>query len=474
MLLFTTLLDVDDQLTKEAFINLIIKWNNTAKYKSNVIPDIVWNDESVIRYGDDALWMEIRQYEDIIAVRHEKIGEGRIIWDTDYVLNLKERKLAIRLDRSYTEEASVSTVDFSTPHFITLLIEGGYLKKDGRLPVGREPILISEDKIPFVVSVINEETKCRLPLVVVSKTRRDENPVDVGFLASRLKGVAHVLVLPDKKIGRELKAKCPGRFVDGGCIGVYFPEKKIKHRIYPYRRNFDIDTRLLDRVVHIIVRYCVAHNFKPLYTWQGVSNTCLARDIENQRIERLNAEKVLKADKDEAYKLLEAFDDDQIKLQKQVEELSNANEALLAENQGLRNRISINDNDPVIYYGEEEDFFPGEIKDILLSAVKEAVGNCHTGSRRYHVLKDLLDNNGYEDLLGARQKEVKNIFKGYKIVNTTMKQRLQELGFEITEDGKHYKLTYYGDNRYFTSVAKTPSDNRTGNNTAGNICRDMM
>lgn len=56
----------------------------------------------------------------------------------------------------------------------------------------------------------------------------------------------------------------------------------------------------------------------------------------------------------------------------------------------------------------------------------------------------------------------------------TMKQRLQELGFEITEDGKHYKLTYYGDNRYFTSVAKTPSDNRTGNNTAGNICRDMM
>jgi ribonuclease BN (tRNA processing enzyme) len=55
-----------------------------------------------------------------------------------------------------------------------------------------------------------------------------------------------------------------------------------------------------------------------------------------------------------------------------------------------------------------------------------------------------------------------------------MKQRLQELGFEITEDGKHYKLTYYGDNRYFTSVAKTPSDNRTGNNTAGNICRDMM
>ena len=30
---------------------------------------------------------------------------------------------------------------------------------------------------------------------------------------------------------------------------------------------------------------------------------------------------------------------------------------------------------------------------------------------------------------------------------------------------KHYKLTYFGDSRYLFTLAKTPSDNRSGSNT---------
>ena len=45
---------------------------------------------------------------------------------------------------------------------------------------------------------------------------------------------------------------------------------------------------------------------------------------------------------------------------------------------------------------------------------------------------------------------------------------------EITGEGKHYKLTYYGDPRYMTTVGKTPSDVCAGDNNAMNICRDML
>ena len=43
---------------------------------------------------------------------------------------------------------------------------------------------------------------------------------------------------------------------------------------------------------------------------------------------------------------------------------------------------------------------------------------------------------------------------------------MKDLGFEITEEGKHYKVTYYGDGRYQTTYAKTPSDVRGGMNSA--------
>jgi ribonuclease BN (tRNA processing enzyme) len=66
------------------------------------------------------------------------------------------------------------------------------------------------------------------------------------------------------------------------------------------------------------------------------------------------------------------------------------------------------------------------------------------------------------------------MFKEYKTLTTSVRQQLQELGFEITEDGKHYRLTYYGDDRYKTTFSKTASDWREGKNMASTILKSMM
>ena len=55
-----------------------------------------------------------------------------------------------------------------------------------------------------------------------------------------------------------------------------------------------------------------------------------------------------------------------------------------------------------------------------------------------------------------------------------MRQELLNLGFEITEEGKHYKLTYRDDPRYIVTIGKTPSDNRSGNNNAALISKIML
>ena len=57
---------------------------------------------------------------------------------------------------------------------------------------------------------------------------------------------------------------------------------------------------------------------------------------------------------------------------------------------------------------------------------------------------------------------MKNLLKAYSGMSAKLRQELEALGFVISEDGKHYKMTYYGDARYYNTLSKTPSDWRTG------------
>lgn len=66
----------------------------------------------------------------------------------------------------------------------------------------------------------------------------------------------------------------------------------------------------------------------------------------------------------------------------------------------------------------------------------------------------------------AKAEELKRLLKNYDEMSGRTRQALKNLGFEITEEGKHYKITYYGDGRYQTTYSKTPSDGRTGKNSA--------
>ena len=77
MLLFSTILDINPTLTKDAFIKLVIRWNQESTYKNNIIPDLEWHGEMNIRYGTDRLWLDIEEYrnKNIVAVRFEKTDE---------------------------------------------------------------------------------------------------------------------------------------------------------------------------------------------------------------------------------------------------------------------------------------------------------------------------------------------------------------------------------------------------------------
>ena len=476
MLLFSTILEISCTMTKDAFIQLVLEWNQGSPHPENIIHDIKWNGEYNVRYGTDTLWLAIEEYrnENIIAVRYEKTEADGVVWDTDYIMNFNDMKMSIQLDRSYLEEALVIDPSFSTPHFITLLIKHGYLKDDGILPVLRKPIFINADNVELLTDVINGDSKYRLPIVYISKTRFGKDPVDIRKLSEKLKGVAHVLVEESKWLNSEIRQKCNSKNEYYGAIGIYFPNSAYGHKKYLYREHIGSNITLFEKVIRNVIQYCNAQMIDKLYTWQGIDNALLRDRLNTRGAELLAAETEKDRVVAETDELIESADEDIKNLKKRIDELTRANERLTDENRRIRSKLNSTDNMPILLLGDEDEFFQDEIKEILLDALESALQQYDPKSRRKTVLEDIIKSNDCKRRTVERSAQLKNLLKGYKTISGTMKRTLQDMGFVITEDGKHYKLTYYGDERYMATLAKTPSDRRSGMNIASEIIKNMF
>lgn len=182
MLLFSTILNIDKSLTKDDFLNLVIEWNQKSPHNDNVIPDLSWDGSYDQKFGNEKVSLEFKEYrnEDIIAVRYMKKLDDGILWNTDYVMNFRDYKMSIMLDRSFTDDAIGVDPSFTTPLFIKLLIEKGYVLDDNDLPVVMDPHLIDFENVNILTEVINGAKTYDLPVVYVSKTFSDKIPIDIN------------------------------------------------------------------------------------------------------------------------------------------------------------------------------------------------------------------------------------------------------------------------------------------------------
>ncbi|MBR6960175.1 MAG: hypothetical protein IKH76_06815 [Clostridiales bacterium] len=495
MLLFSTILDINEKLTYEKFFDLILYWNEHQYYEENIIPGLVWNGEFGKRLGSADLWISAEKLESIVAVRYEKRTQDGVIWDTDYVMNFRNMKMAIRLERSYSDDAPVINTEFSSPYFITHLIDMGYLKKDNDLAIRRDHTYINSDNMKILADVVNGKARYKFPIVYVSKTFSNEDPVDVKKMAKRLRGMAHVLVQEDLTLNKEIQNACAGKNEYKGAIGLYFPGSSAGHKTLKYRREVGVDKNLMDKAIQLVLQYCNSHALEPMFTWQGVKNALLIESLDRQQKareefeakyreseekrqnieaglseegERILEEARQKA-KSEADELLEIFDEEQNKLKQQIAELTDANNALLIENEGLRKKISDTDAMPLLFRGEEDDFYAGEVKDLVLSVLSDALKNITEGTRRYDAVNDIIKHNNYEHLSEIKGDELKRLVKAYAGMPAQLRNDLEALGFQISDGGKHYKVQYHGDPRYTETMSKTPSDWKTGQVTSAKL-----
>ncbi len=82
------------------------------------------------------------------------------------------------------------------------------MKDDNGLAILRDGLVISEDNLNILTKIINGEAKYKLPVVYVSKTVYNHDPVNIRWICSKLKGVAHFLVESDKCLNYRIRTAC--------------------------------------------------------------------------------------------------------------------------------------------------------------------------------------------------------------------------------------------------------------------------
>lgn len=502
MLLYTTLLDIKGSLTKDRLIELILKSIPDIRNKGHILPAIKQNGQYDIISGDDRHWIRIKEYrkEGILAVRYENYGKNGIIWDLDIITNFREKKIAVRSDKCCFDIPEIVNRKHACPYLVQLLIEHGYLKKDGSLPVSGQPFFMDKGSLGIIKDLVNGKSKYKLPVIYVSKLFSNENPVNIRKMAQQLKGLAHVVVQKNCGSNHRLRDICDGKNEYAGAVGVYFPGPAAIHKRFPYETAGRRDGHLCEKVIRLIWQYSISQKADPLYTWEGIENAVLKEKLDMQKKkyahseeklgnallellelkENMDKEKksmrqtALENAKNEADKILDGFEDNMKNLQEQVSRLSRANDILTCENHGLKAKLETAGKRPLLYLGSEKEFYPGEIKEMVLDAVEDQLKGMSQNTRRSDVLCDILAANAHEHIREKKITQMKNLLKDYKEMSSTVRQELQDLGFTITEEGKHYRVTYYDDERYKTTMAKTGSDRREGRNICLYLLKNMM
>ena len=468
MLIFSTRLPVKDTLTKGKFFELVIRWNQDSPHHR--IDGIEWDGGYRHRWGDMKNMLEITEYNDVAAA-HFVQSEHGVHWTTEFILHTERREIGIYLSREATENTVYFHKEFKPPYFLKLLMRENVLGSDGGLAISEYPQSFgaaADERKVLAQLCLEDDSAFRLPVVYLTREWFIEHcVVDEGVLARRLCGVAHVLVESDKDVSRTLKDLCHGKNVYNGGMAVYFPSvSAAAKRFIPYD-GMDVE-KVMTQMVRMIFRYMNQQKREPLDTWDGIQMMQMRRQTKQLLAEKRRIEENRK----QTSKEKEQYWDEYVKAQTQVEALTEQNARLQSELAVLRARVDSMGENPLLYYGDEREFYQGEMLEFVRTALSEKLDRLPKEKDRHlrcaDVLQDLLNANESEEIQAQRQTELKRVLKGYRTLTPEIQSTLIDAGFRIT-DGKHYKLTYYADDRYTVTMAKSGSDWRGGENLISEI-----
>ncbi|MDF3129253.1 hypothetical protein P0Y35_08605 [Kiritimatiellaeota bacterium B1221] len=388
--------------------------------------------------------------EEYFGFLHEWRDSENRDWTTEIVSfhNKTSFLVAVHL-RCQTAGVGVRIKNPKKPYVVRQIVDelGGDV--DGAFQVMDKPRVLAENEIDLAKRIIAGESRHYLPVIYVSSTWNNSPALNPLRLAQWSGGMAHVVVEPSRAFSFNLARKVNRQNPYEGSVAIYWPSGGgTPTKLHPY--NFRDESRFASAVADVVRKALAGRRPDPRVTWSYIRELILRDKIESMRSK--GAE-----DLDE---YIEAFDEEVKLVKSRAEALENENGQLkrrLANFEHMKSYYQSSE-DGVIAEPEEQELFPGEFSDVLVQAIKRYRDSSHPDGRVRDVLTSFIECNKETGKASHIENEIREILDSCDEMTSKERKALENIGFTITEDGKHYKLTFRGDDRYTFSMAKTGSD----------------
>ncbi|WP_188664174.1 hypothetical protein [Arenimonas soli] len=397
------------------------------------------------------------------GVKYSIAESTGVEWTTHIVCNIVSGSLVVSV-RVTCEDARAPDrlPPARKPYFVKQILSelGGGM--DGDVPVADQAIFLAEGQELAAAALILGKARNRLPIVYVSSSYNGGYAVDPLALSRWVSGTAHVVVEPSRAFSFRLRSATASRNAYGGAIGVYWPESG-RQKSYFLGRQIT-NPRALSMEIARDIRSSLSNRRQIA----NCSWAFLKEQVSSRRLEKLREQG--SAELEEFYS---AFGAEIASKELRIEQLEAENAAAHADYFRYRAPQS-GTVEGVLAAGLEQDLFEGEILGVVRDALAHYASAVLPGSRREHIVRDLLEANPGSSAAHEKAEEIKAVLRGYKVLDAKSRVKLERLGFEISDDGKHYKAVYMGDGRYTFAISKSSSDVRAGLNLVSDICKQIL
>lgn len=464
MLTFKTQFPIASSTDMSNFVSCCRTWIVKSPHTklANEIPDGVREG----RFGDEHEAASFGFYEleptSSGGVRYEKTDNDGVRWVTDVVGYRSGSDFWVSVQLNVDSDLPVERLEQGKrPYIVKLLMEkfvGGY---DGSLLVSDDPILLSEDDTGLAEKIICADTSSVMPVVYASRNSTGGLIIEPNVLARWLSGMAHVVVEPSRKFSSKIMRQVYGENVYGGAVAIYWPDGIGKWVYLP--RKWNSPSALQTAIAKKIRLSLLYQRLRRECTWSHLQELA-----SRQKLDALRASGSENFDE-----YIKYFDKE---ISAKDEEIQRLESELVRARYGKREmRTSSSDGEgSILLETSETDLYQGEQTGLIVDALRVAAASAEPHSRRRDVLEALVENNenpGDRDEILDRLKEV---LRQYTSMTASVRGELESLGFEIYEDGKHYKLLFQDEARYPFVLPKTGSDWRGGLNAFSDLKKKLF
>ncbi len=460
---------------KETFMELCIRWNQeNAWQRIEGIAREKGQYSLAFHEGPRSLmFAEFAKYE-LLSMKYEITGSRTI----EATMNSERQFVSIIASISATaKESDASSAFNSVMALAKLFIRSGLIDSESGIVASEEAVSVTASDYTKAENVILNRQPFLMPAVIVSRTSFGRPAVSPKKIAAKLVGLAHLLVLEEDRASSLLVSSCGTNAPYGGRVGIYYPNGK---NVILKSEDYESEKAVIQEVLSELQAYLKNQNPGMLEQYESIAkhNDKGAKQIVTVSSSRagyeLNPQQPKAARKDTFAELQKQLEETQRKLElleKKQADLEADNAKLKQQNHDLKNQVSHMNMPGVLIQGTEQEYYPGEVRSLTLEALAGACVNATDGSRRRDIYNDLIKANGSDTSCAQHATKIKNLMKGYSVMTGPIRSALEAEGYVISEEGKHCKLSWHNDPRYYTVVPKSGSDVRGGENIAREMIR---